>query len=73
MSDDNVYRFRLVILGDTGVGKTSLTVRFVRDAFRRFETTTGGTFYTQKLELEDSEDSTTTAVVVKFNIWDTAG
>ena len=32
-----------------------------------------GTFYTQKLELEDSKDSTTTAAVVKFNIWDTAG
>jgi len=66
MGDHNVHRFKIVILGDTGVGKTSLAVRFVRDVFRKFETTTGGTFYTQKVELED--DST-----VKFNIWDTAG
>jgi GTPase SAR1 family protein len=43
MSDStDVHRFKLVILGDTGVGKTSLAVRFVRNAFRKFETTTGG-------------------------------
>jgi len=64
--DKNVNRFKLVILGDTGVGKTSLAVRFVRDIFRTFETTTGGTFLAQKIELEDS-------TVVKFHIWDTAG
>ena len=42
MGDHNVHRFKIVILGDTGVGKTSLAVRFVRDVFRKFENTTGG-------------------------------
>jgi small GTP-binding protein len=66
--NDNVHRCKLVILGDTGVGKTSIAVRFVRNTFRKFETTTGGTFLTQKAQVgEDSE------AVVKFNIWDTAG
>jgi len=66
--DDNLHRCKLVILGDTGVGKTSIAVRFVRNTFRTFETTTGGTFLTQKAQVgEDSE------AVVKFNIWDTAG
>ena len=44
MSNDNIHRYKIVILGDTGVGKTSLAVRFVRDAFRKFETTTGGMY-----------------------------
>lgn len=68
MCDDNVHRCKLVILGDTGVGKTSIAVRFVRNAFRTFETTTGGTFLTQKAKLGGDSKA-----VVKFNIWDTAG
>eukprot|EP00531_Pseudo-nitzschia_arenysensis_P002601 CAMPEP_0116134268 /NCGR_PEP_ID=MMETSP0329-20121206/10554_1 /TAXON_ID=697910 /ORGANISM="Pseudo-nitzschia arenysensis, Strain B593" /LENGTH=295 /DNA_ID=CAMNT_0003628965 /DNA_START=222 /DNA_END=1109 /DNA_ORIENTATION=+ len=57
---------KLVVLGDTGVGKTSLIVRFVRDAFRRFEATAGvGTYYKKTIELEDSD--------VTLNIWDTCG
>ena len=44
MSNGNIHRYKIVILGDTGVGKTSLAVRFVRDAFRKFETTTGGMY-----------------------------
>lgn len=58
--------FKLVLLGEAGVGKSCLVVRFVRDDFFDYqEPTIGAAFLTQTVTL----DSTT----VKFEIWDTAG
>ena len=76
-----VCHFKLVLLGDTAVGKSCLVVRFVRDEFFEFqEPTIGGTvlllrkfkqrvysaaFLTQSVSLEGA--------TVEFEIWDTAG
>jgi len=58
--------FKLVLLGDTAVGKSCLVVRFVRDEFFDFqEPTIGAAFLTQTVTLDDA--------TVKFEIWDTAG
>merc|ERR1712100_351264 len=58
--------YKLVLLGNTAVGKSCLVVRFVRDEFFEFqEPTIGAAFLTQTLNLGD--------VSVKFEIWDTAG
>jgi GTPase SAR1 family protein len=58
--------FKLVLLGDTAVGKSCLVVRFVRDEFFEFsEPTIGAAFLTQTVALDDT--------TVKFEIWDTAG
>jgi len=58
--------YKLVLLGDTAVGKSCLVVRFVRDEFSEMqEPTIGAAFLTQKVTLEDR--------VIKFEIWDTAG
>mmetsp|Transcript_8345 Transcript_8345/g.26086 ORF Transcript_8345/g.26086 Transcript_8345/m.26086 type:complete len:171 (-) Transcript_8345:357-869(-) len=58
--------FKLVLLGDTAVGKSCLVVRFVRDEFFEFqEPTIGAAFLTQSVMLENA--------TVKFEIWDTAG
>lgn len=63
---NRVFHFKLVLLGDTAVGKSCLVVRFVRDEFFEFqEPTIGAAFLTQVVELDDS--------MVKFEIWDTAG
>eukprot|EP00753_Platysulcus_tardus_P020395 PLAT8021.1.p1 GENE.PLAT8021.1~~PLAT8021.1.p1 ORF type:complete len:202 (+),score=82.53 PLAT8021.1:101-706(+) len=58
--------FKLVLLGDTAVGKSCLVVRFVKDEFFEFqEPTIGAAFLTQTVSLDDT--------TVKFEIWDTAG
>lgn len=61
-----VCHFKLVLLGDTAVGKSCLVVRFVRDEFFEFqEPTIGAAFLTQSVTLDNT--------IVKFEIWDTAG
>lgn len=65
-ANNRVCHFKLVLLGDSAVGKSCLVVRFVRDEFFEFqEPTIGAAFLTQTVSLDDA--------TVKFEIWDTAG
>ncbi|CAN0910560.1 Ras-related protein RABF1 [Linum grandiflorum] len=66
-SDANSLRAKLVLLGDSGVGKSCIVLRFVRDQFDpTSKVTIGASFLSQTLALQDS-------TTVKFEIWDTAG
>ncbi|KAG2155698.1 GTP-binding protein RAB5 [Suillus clintonianus] len=61
------FQFKLVLLGESAVGKSSLVLRFVKDQFDDYrESTIGAAFLTQTVTLEDQ-------TTVKFEIWDTAG
>ncbi|CAH3853578.1 unnamed protein product [Pieris brassicae] len=61
-----VCQFKLVLLGESAVGKSSLVLRFVKGQFHEYqESTIGAAFLTQTLCLDDT--------TVKFEIWDTAG
>lgn len=56
------YQYKLVLLGDSAVGKSSLVLRFVKKTFSEYqESTIGAAFLTQTLQLADC--------VVKFEIW----
>jgi len=58
--------FKIVFLGKSGVGKTSITLRFCRDTFQDgTEATIGASFLTKIVSVKDRQ--------VKFEIWDTAG
>ncbi|RWW50584.1 hypothetical protein BHE74_00043142, partial [Ensete ventricosum] len=60
-------RVKLVLLGDSGVGKSCIVIRFVRGQFDpTSQVTVGASFLSQTLALQDS-------TTVKFEIWDTAG
>lgn len=57
---------KIVLLGDMGVGKTCMSIRYAYGKFSNtHEATIGGCFLTKDEELDE--------VVVKFEIWDTAG
>ncbi|KAF1800499.1 ras family-domain-containing protein [Mucor lusitanicus] len=61
------YQFKLVLLGESAVGKSSLVMRFVKDHFDEYrESTIGAAFLAQTISLDDN-------TTVKFEIWDTAG
>merc|ERR1712048_728506 len=65
-NNNKIFQFKLVLLGDSAVGKSSLVLRFVRGQFFEYqESTIGAAFLTQTVALNDT--------TVKFEIWDTAG
>lgn len=61
--------YKLVLLGDSSVGKSCLVAQFVRGEFHDFqEPTIGAAFLTAQLALDDSSSNT-----IRLEIWDTAG
>ncbi|CAM6085588.1 unnamed protein product [Calypogeia fissa] len=65
--DSKNLRIKLVLLGDSGVGKSCIVLRFVRGQFDpSSKVTVGASFLSQTIALQDS-------TTVKFEIWDTAG
>uniref|UniRef100_A0A5K3FUD9 Ras-related protein Rab-5C n=1 Tax=Mesocestoides corti TaxID=53468 RepID=A0A5K3FUD9_MESCO len=63
-----IWPFKLVLLGETAVGKSSIALRFVKSQFKEYqEATIGAAYLTQSIVVGDPQ------VTVKFEIWDTAG
>eukprot|EP01104_Vermistella_antarctica_P007149 TRINITY_DN178_c0_g1_i4.p1 TRINITY_DN178_c0_g1~~TRINITY_DN178_c0_g1_i4.p1 ORF type:complete len:203 (+),score=56.41 TRINITY_DN178_c0_g1_i4:76-684(+) len=66
MQQDYDYLFKLLIIGDSGVGKSCLLLRFSDDIFTdSFISTIGVDFKIRTIEID--------GVKVKLQIWDTAG
>ncbi|KAJ7948707.1 Ras-related protein like [Quillaja saponaria] len=64
--DDYDYLFKVVIIGDSGVGKSNLLSRFTRNEFSLdSKSTIGVEFATRSIQVDDK--------IVKAQIWDTAG
>ncbi|CAG2163940.1 unnamed protein product [Oppiella nova] len=60
------YLFKLLLIGDSGVGKTCILFRFSEDAFNTtFISTIGIDFKIRTIELDGKK--------IKLQIWDTAG
>ncbi|KAL6499994.1 Ras-related protein RABA5b [Orobanche gracilis] len=60
------YLFKIVVIGDSAVGKSNLLSRFARDEFdHNSKATIGVEFQTQVMEVDGKE--------VKAQVWDTAG
>ena len=66
MSHKYDYLFKLLIIGESGVGKTCLLLRFTDDSFTANHLTTIGIDF--KIKIINLENK-----LIKLQIWDTAG
>ena len=68
MGDEGATNCKVVLLGESGVGKTSIISRYISNTYRNQQLpTTGANFVTKTIILEDENKS------IKFELWDTAG
>ncbi|PVZ99692.1 hypothetical protein BB558_004273 [Smittium angustum] len=64
--DEYDYLFKVVLIGDSGVGKSNLLSRFTRNEFNlESKSTIGVEFATRGIQVDDK--------TIKAQIWDTAG
>ena len=64
--EDFQFLFKIILIGDTAVGKTNLLTRFERNEFNRnSKPTIGVDFYSKTTTIDES--------LIKAQIWDTAG
>ena len=56
--------FKVIVIGDQGVGKTSLIVRYIKDVFSKdYKVTVGFEFYSKVVKHEEDD--------LNIQIWDT--
>lgn len=68
-NDENSYKFifKIILIGDSGTGKTSLINRYIYNNFHeKYLCTIGVDFMMKRVVLDDN-------TVIKLQIWDTAG
>merc|ERR1712000_224682 len=66
MGDEHGYLFKVVLIGDSGVGKSNLLSRFTRNEFNlESKSTIGVEFATRSIPVDSK--------TIKAQIWDTAG
>ena len=64
--EDYTYLFKLVIVGDSGVGKSNIFMRFIHDEFNQdSKATIGVEFSAKNVTVKDK--------IIKTQVWDTAG
>uniref|UniRef100_A0A914CRE4 Ras-related protein Rab-25 n=1 Tax=Acrobeloides nanus TaxID=290746 RepID=A0A914CRE4_9BILA len=60
------YIYKIILVGDMGVGKSNLLLRYTRDSFSlNKESTIGVEFDIKKIQVDDK--------TIKIQLWDTAG
>ena len=67
MSNEHIEKdLKVILLGECGVGKTNIILRFMKDEFDEDSISTTGSTYTMKVIEKDN-------IKYRLNIWDTAG
>ncbi len=64
--DELTHLFKIIIIGDAGVGKSNLLIRYTKNEFdSSMKPTVGVEFSSKKIKVDNMS--------VKLQIWDTAG
>ncbi|MBY9017288.1 MAG: GTP-binding protein [Candidatus Lokiarchaeota archaeon] len=70
MSEEYDYLFKSIVVGDGGVGKTALTLRFSKDFFTEdYKMTIGVDFHVKTITINTVEGP----IKTKLQLWDTGG
>jgi Ras-related protein Rab-11A len=70
MAEEYDYLFKSIVVGDGGVGKTALTLRFSKGFFTEdYKMTIGVDFHVKTINIESNEGP----IRAKLQIWDTGG
>ena len=70
MVEEYDYLFKSIVVGDGGVGKTALTLRFSKGFFTEdYKMTIGVDFHVKTISIDTSEGS----IKCKLQLWDTGG
>jgi len=66
---------KIVTMGKSGVGKTSLLIRMIKGVYFTGESTIGASFFSLEKVVKDASlaDGELTPQIIKMNFWDTAG
>ena len=68
ISEEGALTFKVVLIGESGVGKTIIISSYISNTFKsQLMSTPGANFVTKNVIIEDEN------VSIKFEIWDTAG
>ena len=66
--EEGAMTCKVVLIGESGVGKTSIISRYITNTFKsQLMSTPGANFVTKNVIMVDENQS------IKFEIWDTAG
>lgn len=67
---DAIFKFKLIIIGEPGVGKTSLIKKFITGQFfNDYRASIGTNMFIKRLELENNDDEKS----IDLHVWDIAG
>ena len=67
--EDDLLQCKVVIIGESGVGKTCIISRFINDTFNPGQVPTlSASFVEKNIEFKEYDGK-----IIKFLIWDTAG
>ena len=68
MKDKDIGQiYKVILIGESGVGKTCIIVRFISDEFNETISTTGASYASKFITFEEYNKT------VQYQIWDTAG
>ena len=67
--EEDIPTYKVILIGESGVGKTSIMNRFIKDNFKESMTPSSSATYAEKtIKLEKYKGKT-----LQFGIWDTVG